>query len=81
MTMVNGVFLTMNLQEDAEPTSIKRLLAQQKKNAEKLRPLLQSLLFDVNKRHAMAESARKLGRPEAARTVAEAIKGMVQSGR
>jgi UDP-N-acetylglucosamine--N-acetylmuramyl-(pentapeptide) pyrophosphoryl-undecaprenol N-acetylglucosamine transferase len=52
-----------------------------KKNAEKLRPLMQSLLFDVNKRQSMATAARKLGRPEAAKTVAEAIKGMVLSSR
>ena len=52
-----------------------------KKNADKLRPILQSLLFDANKRQAMAVAARGLGKPSAAETAAEAIMGLVGAGR
>lgn len=40
-----------------------------KKNAAKLRPVLESLLFDAPKRQAMAAAARKLGKPAAAEAV------------
>lgn len=43
------------------------------KNAEKLRPLLETLMYDQNKRQAMADAARRLGRPDAAGAVASAI--------
>ena len=49
-----------------------------KKNAEKLRPVMQSLLLDQNKRQTMATAAKSLGRPDAADAVAEAIKAMVR---
>jgi UDP-N-acetylglucosamine--N-acetylmuramyl-(pentapeptide) pyrophosphoryl-undecaprenol N-acetylglucosamine transferase len=41
-----------------------------KKNAEKLRPAVESLLYDVAKRQAMSAAARKLGKPQAAENVA-----------
>jgi UDP-N-acetylglucosamine--N-acetylmuramyl-(pentapeptide) pyrophosphoryl-undecaprenol N-acetylglucosamine transferase len=44
-----------------------------KKNADKLRPILQSLLYDGPKRKTMSEAARTLGRPDAADTVASLI--------
>jgi UDP-N-acetylglucosamine--N-acetylmuramyl-(pentapeptide) pyrophosphoryl-undecaprenol N-acetylglucosamine transferase len=47
------------------------------KNADKLRPALQSLLQDSAKRKSMSEAARKLGRPDAARAVAAVIAQMI----
>jgi UDP-N-acetylglucosamine--N-acetylmuramyl-(pentapeptide) pyrophosphoryl-undecaprenol N-acetylglucosamine transferase len=44
-----------------------------KKNADKLRPIIQSLLYDAPKRQAMAEAAKKLGRPDAAAAVARVV--------
>ncbi len=51
-----------------------------KKNAAKLRPVLESLLHDANKRAAMSESARSIGRPDAADAVAAVLMGMVATG-
>ena len=50
-----------------------------KRNAEKLRPIMQSLILDSNKRHAMSQAARSLGKPKAAQTVAQAIAAILQS--
>ncbi|HEY2585464.1 MAG TPA: UDP-N-acetylglucosamine--N-acetylmuramyl-(pentapeptide) pyrophosphoryl-undecaprenol N-acetylglucosamine transferase [Tepidisphaeraceae bacterium] len=44
-----------------------------KRNAEKLRPAVESLLYDVDKRRAMSDAARKLGKPQAAKNVAHLI--------
>jgi UDP-N-acetylglucosamine--N-acetylmuramyl-(pentapeptide) pyrophosphoryl-undecaprenol N-acetylglucosamine transferase len=52
-----------------------------KKNADKLRPIMQGLLFDANKRGEMAAAAKKLGRPEAAEAVARAVVELLQDGR
>lgn len=49
-----------------------------KKNAEKLQPIVESLLYDAARRQSMADAARKLGKPEAADAVAAVIKGMVK---
>lgn len=43
------------------------------KNAAKLQPLLESLLYDTPRRQQMAEAARQLGHPDAARNVAQLI--------
>ena len=43
------------------------------KNSEKLRPILESLMYDPDRRQAMAGAARQLGRPQAAAEVAAAI--------
>jgi UDP-N-acetylglucosamine--N-acetylmuramyl-(pentapeptide) pyrophosphoryl-undecaprenol N-acetylglucosamine transferase len=51
------------------------------RNAERLRPIMQSLLFDANKRQAMADAAKTLGRPDAADTVGAAIKQLIGDGR
>jgi UDP-N-acetylglucosamine--N-acetylmuramyl-(pentapeptide) pyrophosphoryl-undecaprenol N-acetylglucosamine transferase len=56
------------------------LLADQKdakKNAAALLPVLETLLHDATKRRAMADAARKLGRPDAADAVAKLITGMI----
>lgn len=50
-------------------------------NAERLAPLLQSLLYEAPRRTAMADAARQLGRPDAATTVASVITQMVRDGR
>jgi UDP-N-acetylglucosamine--N-acetylmuramyl-(pentapeptide) pyrophosphoryl-undecaprenol N-acetylglucosamine transferase len=53
----------------------------QRKNADKLRPALESILFDVNKRKAMADAARKIGRPDASSAVAQLMMEMTGVGR
>jgi UDP-N-acetylglucosamine--N-acetylmuramyl-(pentapeptide) pyrophosphoryl-undecaprenol N-acetylglucosamine transferase len=52
-----------------------------RKNAEKLRPAVESLLYDSDRRRKMAEAARSLGKPDAAETVARVVTGMVESNR
>jgi UDP-N-acetylglucosamine--N-acetylmuramyl-(pentapeptide) pyrophosphoryl-undecaprenol N-acetylglucosamine transferase len=52
-----------------------------RKNAEKLQALIEPLLYDAAKRGAMAESAKKLGRPDAAEKVAAIITQMGVAGR
>ncbi|HEY1687171.1 MAG TPA: UDP-N-acetylglucosamine--N-acetylmuramyl-(pentapeptide) pyrophosphoryl-undecaprenol N-acetylglucosamine transferase [Tepidisphaeraceae bacterium] len=47
-------------------------------NAAALKPVLESFLYDANRRQAMAESARKLGHPQAAEAVADVIMQMIQ---
>ena len=42
-------------------------------NAEQLRPVVQSLLYDADKRRAMSDAARKLGKPAAAENVAQVV--------
>jgi UDP-N-acetylglucosamine--N-acetylmuramyl-(pentapeptide) pyrophosphoryl-undecaprenol N-acetylglucosamine transferase len=44
-----------------------------RRNADKLRPALESLLYDAPKRQAMAAAARKLGHPDAATLVAQVV--------
>jgi UDP-N-acetylglucosamine--N-acetylmuramyl-(pentapeptide) pyrophosphoryl-undecaprenol N-acetylglucosamine transferase len=56
-------------------------LKDKKKNADRLTPILQSLLYDAPKRQAMAEAAKTLGKPRAANAVAEVITEMIASGR
>jgi UDP-N-acetylglucosamine--N-acetylmuramyl-(pentapeptide) pyrophosphoryl-undecaprenol N-acetylglucosamine transferase len=43
------------------------------KNAERMRPILESLLFDTDKRRKMADASRQLGKPDAADQVASAL--------
>ena len=52
-----------------------------RKNAEKLRPIMQSLLLDANKRLIMATAAKSLGRPAAAEAVATGIANMTAETR
>jgi len=44
-----------------------------RKNADKLRPVLESLLYDTGKRQTMAEAAKKLGHPDAAENVGRVV--------
>jgi UDP-N-acetylglucosamine:LPS N-acetylglucosamine transferase len=44
-----------------------------RRNADKLRPALESVLYDAPERQAMAAAARKLGHPDAATLVAQVV--------
>lgn len=44
-----------------------------RKNADKLRPVVESLLFDGERRRSMAAAARKMGKPDAAGNVAAVL--------
>lgn len=48
-----------------------------RKNAAKLKPLIEPLLYDATRRGAMANAAKMLGRPDAAAEVARQIRDMV----
>ena len=50
-----------------------------RKNADQLRPILESLLYDVPRRQKMSEAAKSLGRPDAAAAVANAVRELVES--
>jgi len=52
-----------------------------KRNAAKLKPVIESLLFDAAKRQAMAEAARKLGRADAAIAAARILSDLSSAGR
>ena len=52
-----------------------------RKNAEKLRPVLETLLYDADKRLAMAQAARNLGQPRAAENVARVLIEMIEAAR
>ena len=52
-----------------------------KKNADKLRPAVESLLYDADKRRNMSDSARKLGKPHAADNVAQLVTEMAAASR
>jgi UDP-N-acetylglucosamine--N-acetylmuramyl-(pentapeptide) pyrophosphoryl-undecaprenol N-acetylglucosamine transferase len=52
-----------------------------KKNADKLRPAVESLLYDADKRRAMADAARELGKPQAADNVAHLITELADANR
>jgi UDP-N-acetylglucosamine:LPS N-acetylglucosamine transferase len=49
------------------------------KNADKLRPILESVLGDAPRRKAMSEAARKLSRPDAAENIAGMIAELIKS--
>ncbi len=49
-----------------------------KKNAEKLRPIVESLLYDAPRRKTMAQAAKGLGHPNAACAVANAVAELIK---
>jgi UDP-N-acetylglucosamine--N-acetylmuramyl-(pentapeptide) pyrophosphoryl-undecaprenol N-acetylglucosamine transferase len=51
------------------------------KNVEKLRPAIESLLYDAPKRQAMSAAARSLGNPDAAEKVAQVVKDILAARR
>lgn len=54
---------------------------ERKKNAQKLTDAIEPLLYDVDRRKSMAEAAKKLGKPEAADTVAQLVTEMAAINR
>ncbi len=50
------------------------------KNSEKMRPLLETLLYDDSRRRQMADAARRLGKPDAADVVAQSLTKDLQAG-
>jgi UDP-N-acetylglucosamine--N-acetylmuramyl-(pentapeptide) pyrophosphoryl-undecaprenol N-acetylglucosamine transferase len=52
-----------------------------KKNADKLRPIVHSLMHDLAKRRDMSAAAREIGKPDAADEVARIVIEMTQDGR
>ncbi|HZN66806.1 MAG TPA: UDP-N-acetylglucosamine--N-acetylmuramyl-(pentapeptide) pyrophosphoryl-undecaprenol N-acetylglucosamine transferase [Tepidisphaeraceae bacterium] len=48
-----------------------------RKNAAKLRPTVEGLLYDGERRRRMAEAARQLGKPDAAENVANVLTAMI----
>ena len=51
-----------------------------RKNAEKLKPAVEALLYDAGRRQRMADAARAMGRPDAAAAVARVVEEMVAGG-
>jgi UDP-N-acetylglucosamine--N-acetylmuramyl-(pentapeptide) pyrophosphoryl-undecaprenol N-acetylglucosamine transferase len=52
-----------------------------RQNAAKLKPILESLLFDQSKRQGMRNAAKTLGKPDAAPNVAVILNEMIRAGR
>ncbi len=53
----------------------------QAKNASRLKPIIESLLYDATKRSGMSDAAKSLGKPNAAEQVANVITEMASAGR
>ncbi len=73
--------LNAKILADAGAAVLTEDLKDRKKNAERLTPILQSLLYDAPKRAAMSQAAKALGKPDAATAVASVITQMLASGR
>jgi UDP-N-acetylglucosamine--N-acetylmuramyl-(pentapeptide) pyrophosphoryl-undecaprenol N-acetylglucosamine transferase len=56
-------------------------LKERSKNLEKLRPAIESLLYDAPKRQAMSVAAKSLGKPDAAENVAQVVKEITSVNR
>jgi UDP-N-acetylglucosamine--N-acetylmuramyl-(pentapeptide) pyrophosphoryl-undecaprenol N-acetylglucosamine transferase len=52
-----------------------------RKNADKLRGIIEPLLYDAEKRRAMSEAAKKIGKPDAADNVARVMMELMPAGR
>ena len=52
-----------------------------RRNADRLRPAVEPLLCDGERRRSMAAAARQMGKPDAAANVAQVLAGMITSGR
>jgi UDP-N-acetylglucosamine--N-acetylmuramyl-(pentapeptide) pyrophosphoryl-undecaprenol N-acetylglucosamine transferase len=66
---------------DAGAAVLMEDLKDKKKNADRLIPILQALLYDAPKRSAMSQAARSLGKPDAAIAVASVVTQMIANGR
>ena len=56
-------------------------LKERDKNVQKLRPAIESLLYDAPRRQAMSQAAKSLGKPDAAEKVAQVVREIVAMGR
>lgn len=52
-----------------------------RKNADKLQPVVEPLLYDADKRRAMSDAAKKLGKPDAADNVARLLMDLIRAGK
>jgi UDP-N-acetylglucosamine--N-acetylmuramyl-(pentapeptide) pyrophosphoryl-undecaprenol N-acetylglucosamine transferase len=52
-----------------------------KRNAQTLKPAVESLLYDAPRRHSMSTAARSIGKPRAADAVADVVMEMLGGGR
>jgi UDP-N-acetylglucosamine--N-acetylmuramyl-(pentapeptide) pyrophosphoryl-undecaprenol N-acetylglucosamine transferase len=52
-----------------------------RKNADKIQSFIEPLLYDADKRRAMSEAAKKLGKPDAADNVARVMMELMPAGR
>ena len=66
--------------EDAGGAVVMTDAMNRQKNAETLRPLLESLLYDAPKRQKMAAAAKALGKPDAADRVARVLLDLLPKG-
>ena len=63
--------------EDAGAAVLLDDVKDRRKNAERLKPTVESLMYDGEKRREMAGAARKLGKPNAAGNVASVLTSMI----
>jgi UDP-N-acetylglucosamine--N-acetylmuramyl-(pentapeptide) pyrophosphoryl-undecaprenol N-acetylglucosamine transferase len=63
--------------EDAGAAILLDDVKDRRKNAQKLKPTVEALLYDGDRRRAMAGAARKIGKPDAAGNVAKVLATMI----
>ena len=63
--------------EDAGAAVLVDDVKDRKQNAERLRPTVEALLYDGERRREMSVAARKIGRPDAAGNVANVLTSMI----
>ena len=69
--------LNAKVLEDAGAAVLLDDVKDRRRNAERLKPTVESLLYDGDRRRGMADAARKLGRPDAAGNVANVLTSMI----
>jgi UDP-N-acetylglucosamine--N-acetylmuramyl-(pentapeptide) pyrophosphoryl-undecaprenol N-acetylglucosamine transferase len=69
--------LNAKVLEDAGAAVLVEDNRDRRKNAARLRPTVESLLYDGERRRRMADAARKMGKPDAAENVAKVLSGMI----
>jgi UDP-N-acetylglucosamine--N-acetylmuramyl-(pentapeptide) pyrophosphoryl-undecaprenol N-acetylglucosamine transferase len=69
--------LNAKVLEDAGAAVLVDDVKDRKKNAERLRPTVESLLYDGERRREMSAAARKMGKPDAAGNVATVLTSMI----
>jgi len=66
-----------NVLEDAGAAVLLDDVKDRRKNAERLKPAVETLLYDGDRRRAMAGAAKKIGKPDAAGNVAKVLAAMI----